>query len=414
MISVRNRLLPSSGNKWTWVLLMGLILDACSPRIKPSVKPTGKPVVINQPSAAKQPPKMPAAKVNTISVLLPFEADKAGGALATLSSSAILATDYYQGFKLALDSLTAKGYNYRLQVFDSKDDAAQNHSLALNPKIRTSDLIIGPVFPESIKSFTAALGSLTKPVVSPLSPASPFDYKSPDLVTVMPPLAYHAIYIAKFIAQRIKPLRVFILKSGYTEENKFILPFLHAVDSIGKKNIEVVQLTVVHGKLDALLPQLSTNTENVFVVPATDAAFLTVTLRALDKLGQTYPITLFGHPNWIKASYLQPELLQRLKTHVTTSNRIDYKSPLITGFIAAYKKVYHIEPGEYAMKGFDEGYYFGSVVATAGADAFKHLDQYRYSGLLNDFNFKKTEGSGWVNTHVRMLQYQNFDLKPVQ
>lgn len=413
MISVRNRLLPSSGNKWLWVLLMGLILDACSPRIKPSVKPTGKPVVINQPSAAKQPPKMPAPKVNTISVLLPFETDKTGNS-TTLSSSAALAVDYYLGFKLALDSLTAQGYNYRLQIFDSKDDAAQSHSMALNPKIRTSDLIVGPVFPESIKPFIATLGTLTKPVVSPLSPASPYDYKNPDLITAIPPLAYHAIYVAKFIAQRMKPVRIFLLKSGYTEDGKFIVPFLHAIDSIGKKSINVVQLTVIHGKLDALLPQLSANTENVFVVPATDAAFLTVTLRALDKLGQTYPVTLFGHPNWLKASYLRPELLQRLKTHITTSSHIDYKSPLVTDFIGAYRKAYHVEPGEYAMKGFDEAYYFGSLMATAGADAFKHLDRYFYNGLLNDFNFKKTEGSGWVNTHVRMLQYQNFDLKPVQ
>jgi hypothetical protein len=31
-----------------------------------------------------------------------------------------MAVEYYQGFKLALDSLTSQGANFKLQVYDSK------------------------------------------------------------------------------------------------------------------------------------------------------------------------------------------------------------------------------------------------------------------------------------------------------
>ncbi|MBW4890609.1 ABC transporter substrate-binding protein [Mucilaginibacter sp. HMF5004] len=416
MISALSHRLQSSGNKWYLSVLICVVIGACSPKITQTVKPLPKPVVETKPVKPVTPPVIAAPVVRNIALLLPFDLDKLDFSPSANSQNlnqAALAADYYQGFKLALDSLTAKGYNYKLQVFDSRGEASEGHSLALNPKVRSSDLIVGPVFPEILKSFTATMGAYPKPIVSPLSPASPADYKDPNLITAMPPLAYHAVYIAKYITERIRPVKVFVLKSGYSEENKFILPFTRSMDTLSKKGITVISIVVSRGNLDMLIPQLSRSSENVFIVPATDEPFLLVTLRSLEKLAQSYPVTLFGHPNWIKASFLQTELLQHLKTHITTSDRVDYKSAAITAFIRSYKKVYHIEPTEYAIKGFDEGYYFGNLIST-NPNAFKRLDQNNYTGLLNDFNFKKSEGNGWINTHVRMLQYQNFDLKPIQ
>ncbi len=151
----------------------------------------------------------------------------------------------------------------------------------------------------------------------------------------------------------------------------------------------------------------------MFVVFATDQAFLTVTLRALDKLTQTFPVTLFGHPNWAKASFLQISQLQRLKTHITSADKIDYMAVETTKFIKAYRKTFHLEPGEYAIKGFDEGYYLGTLLST-DAGAFKKLDRSGYEGLHNQFSFIKTANAGWVNTHVGIYQYQNFELKQVE
>jgi hypothetical protein len=162
-----------------------------------------------------------------------------------------------------------------------------------------------------------------------------------------------------------------------------------------------------------LLPQLSTSDENIFIIPATDAAFLTTTLNALQKIAQNYPVTVFGHPNWTKLDFLKPELLQSLKTHITTSDDLDRKSTVTVNFIKNYKRVYHTSPGEYAIKGFDAGYYFGNLL-NGDADAFNHLDKAGYTGLNNQYSFIKTANYGWVNTHVAILQYQNFALKKVE
>jgi hypothetical protein len=37
-----------------------------------------------------------------------------------------------------------------------------------------------------------------------------------------------------------------------------------------------------------------------------------------------------------------------------------------------------------------------------------------YTGLHNSFHLVNRPGLGWVNTHVDILKYENFDLKKVE
>jgi ABC-type branched-subunit amino acid transport system substrate-binding protein len=412
MISAQNRLPLLSGNKWLLFLWMALLAVSCSPKIKPAAPPV-KPQTETPPPKIEPPaPVKVIPKRSVISLILPFGLNFLNGSNYTSNSlmQANLAADYYQGFKLALDSLTAAGYNYKLQVFDSEGSEAQAHSLAYNPQIRASDLIVGPVFPDDMKAFISVLTSTRGPILSPLSPSSPLTFKNQNLITAIPPLEYHAHAAAKYLV-KVKPQKIFILKSGYSEENEYFIPFKKAIDSLSKRSIRVVQLTVTRGQLNSLLPQLSTKTPNIFVMASTNQAFLMVTLRSLDSLAKKYPVTLFGHPSWDKFNFLHADVLQRLKTHITSADKVDYKSPATISFLRNYRRDYHVEPTDFAIKGFDEGLYFGQLL---GAGGLKNLDQSDYTGLHNGFHFIKRPGLGWINTHINILQYTNFELKKIE
>ena len=301
MTLVRNRLLPLSGNRWLIGLVISLAIGACSPKTRPIAKPIIKPAESPAPPPAPKPVAPPAPKVSVISLILPFGLNHIGPGQSYSKISlkeARVAADYYRGFKLALDSLTFYGYNYKLQLFDSRDNGSQAHSLAYNPKVRASDLIVGPVFSEDIKAFTSVLTSARKPIVSPLSPESPTTFKNQNLVTVNPPLEYHAWVTAQYINDQEKPKKVFILSSGFSDDNKYIVPFKKALDSLSGKHIKIITITIVRGQLTPLLSQLVKDKQNIFVIPATDQAFLTVTLHSLDTLNTRYPVTVFGHPSW--------------------------------------------------------------------------------------------------------------------
>jgi len=417
MTSVPNHRPLLSGSKW--LFFAGIILlAACSPKVQPVSAPARTNQAAVKKEAEKASDKAPANRVSTISMLLPFTLDNLNSGAQYTSgtlSRANLSLDYYQGFKLALDSLTAQGYNYKLQIFDTKDAPATASNLALTPAIRTSDLVVGPVFPDDLQAFTNVLAGSGKmiPTVSPLSPAAPATVKDQFLVTVATPLEYHAWSAAQYINDHYKPKKVIILKSGFSEDNKYVTPFRKGIDSLSKHKTKIIAPTIVRGRLDELIPQLSTTEENIFVIPSTNQPFLIVTLHSLDSLAKKYPVTVFGHPSWTKFSYLKPDILQRLKTHITTSDRIDYKSPQVIAFMRSYRKTYRSEPTHYSLMGFDEGMYFGALLGENPED-LKKLDKKEFNGLLNKYRFVKRPGLGWINTHVNVLQYNNFELKKVE
>ena len=416
MISVRNHRPLSSGNKWLFVFI-ALIAGACSPKVRivpvaviPKVeKPVAKPEKVREKPAVKEVP------ASVISLILPLSLNQAAAGQRYTSANlkkANMSVEYYQGFKLALDSLANLGANYKVQVYDSKDDAAI-HGMISNPQIKNSDLIVGPVFPEDIRPFVAMFQYSRKPIVSPLSPASPALFNNQNLVTMTPPLEYHAKGAAAYIAAKLKPKKVFILTSGFSEEKLYILPFKRMIDSLGKHKIQVITTIVARGNLSSLTAKLSPVNENIFLIPSTRQGFLMVTLKSLDTLAETFPITVFGHPNWEKYTFLKAGLLQRLKTHITSADKVDYKSPEANIFIRLYRHAYHSDPTDFAIKGFDEGFYFGQLLARED-DSYRRPEQNDYTGIHNSFLFEKKPGQGWINTHVDILMYEDFELKQAE
>ncbi|HEY9196960.1 MAG TPA: hypothetical protein VIM77_11865 [Mucilaginibacter sp.] len=402
-----------SGNKWLPFFCIALLLAACSPKVRPvaPVKKTSE--TAEKPKVAEKPVKPADIRPLNITMILPMGLDhlRPGAKYSSAGlTKANMSVEYYQGFKLALDSLTATGANFKLRLYDSKDDNAQSHSLGLNPLIRSSDLIVGPVFPDGIKTFTEVLNNKS-PVLSPLSPASPATFKSDNLVTATPPLEYHGWGAAQYINSKFNPKKIFILRSGFSQEHDYVAGFKNATDSLSNKTTKIINVVVSRGKFTSLLPQLSKTGQNIFVVAATDQAFLTVTLKSLDTLNRHYPVVLFGHPSWEKFSFLKVDILQRLKTHITSGSQVDYKSVANIEFTRVYHRVYHVEPTDFAIKGFDEGLYFGRQLVENNMAA---LDKADFSGMHNSFHFIKKPGLGWVNMHVNILMYANFELKQVE
>ncbi len=353
------------------------------------------------------------SKTPVISLLLPFGLNhlKASSPYTSLSlREADISLGFYRGFKMALDSLTALGYSFKLQVFDTRGDKAQAHSLAYNQSVKASDLVVGPIYPVDVKAFSDAFTG-RGPVLSPLSPAPPTTIKNKQLITAETPLEYHAWGAANYIVNNLEPKQLFILRSGFSEENDYIFPFKKAIDSLSNKGIKVATITVVHGDLSSITPQLSSTDQNLFIIPAQNQHFLAVTLRALDTLSRTYPVTVFGHPNWVNAGFLSADMLQRLDTHVTSAEQVNYKNGNTIAFVKNYRRLYNMEPTTYAIKGFDEGMLFGQLLATGN---FSNLTSRDYPALHNDFLFQKKPGLGWINTHINIYKYSNFELKRVE
>ena len=411
MILVPNRLQLLSGNNSVLILCMLIFLSACSKKIT-----APKPVDIPSPSELeKQKEIVPLKTDHSIALLLPFDLNTINLKTATSKNieKASIAIDFYQGFKLALDSLTARRHNFNLSVFDTQNQETRVVNLALANSVRSKDLIVGPIYPDAIKTFGefADLGD-KKLQISPLAASIPTDFNNPSLVTVNNTIDQHARKIAEFISSNYQAelVNIVLINTQKSDDAKFSNHFKINLSNISGDKFQITERATVIALEKYLVPTknnlvIVTSSDRLFVMPTIDKLYNLVTK-------QKFKIEVFGHPNWLKANYLNQEKMQTLNSRISASFHVNYKSQAVKNFIARYRDEYGFEPSEYSFKGFDIGYYFGGLLEKYGSDYAKHLKDSAYRGLHTSFKFSKDPKTGYMNTELMMLRYRNFELQP--
>lgn len=414
MILVPNPLLRLSGSKIFLIFAAVLIFfSACSKKTIPVKKPEiiPVPVIVEEPKVDIAPVKEKLMD-HSIALLLPFHLNaidvKAGGKKEI--SQADMAIDFYQGFKLGLDSASRGGHNFQVHVFDTESGETRIVNLALSESIKKHDLIIGPVFPEAISTFSK-FNKTGKLQVSPLAATMPVEFANPDLVTINNTLDQHGLKIAEFINEHYKPesVHLVLINTQRTDDARFSNYLKKYLNELSDSKFNITERPNAIGIETYLHPSKN----NLLLITSSDRSFL---LSAIDKLyslkNQDYKIEVFGHPNWIKAKYLSVNKMQALNARISASYYVNYKAENVKNFIARYRDEYKLEPSEFSFKGFDIAYYFGLMMEQYGNDYMNHLGDKVYEGLHNNFRFLKNPEFGYINVELLLLRYQDFELEP--
>lgn len=410
MILVQNHQQQLSGNKFWYLIFICFCLAACSPKVKTSKAPAKEAGRKDTP-VVKPEKKMTEAN---ISLLIPFNLNAArirSGHKAELEKSA-MAIDFYQGFKMGVDSASAGGMNFRLQVLDTKDNDAQIIPMIRAGKLSGTNLIVGPVYPDGMKAITGYAIASHIPIVSPLAATHPDEFKNPNLISLVNNIDLHARKIGDYIVREADPAKVVVvLISTKKASDEMLAAPLRAYFQQGKAaKFTFKEYSSVFSMETDRIP----GKEYLVIVASPEKQFVVATLDKLVKMKNSgVEISLFGHPNWNKQDY-NTDKLQALHTRITSSYHVDYKNPGVISFVRHYRRLYSFEPGEYAFKGFDTGFYFGKLLAAHGNDYLKFLTEEEYKGLQNSFVFVKDPRLGYINTSLLLLEYKNYALTPVE
>jgi len=410
MILAQNHQQQLSGNKFWCIIFMSCFLLACSPKVTTHKTPK-KEEAAKEEAAVKTEKKFTEAN---IALLVPFNLNLASirsGSKAEMEKS-VMAIDFYQGFKMGIDSAAAAGLNFRLKVLDTRDNNDQILSLIKSGQLSGSDLIVGPVFPEGIKFITNYSVANSVPVVSPLAATHPDEFLNPNLISMVNNIDLHAEKIGNFITKEFDPAKtiVALISTRKSADETLAIP----VRSYFKKDKGAKFTFQEYSSVYALETARDPAKQYIVIMSSSDRQFVVATIDKLVKMKNSgMQIDLFGHPNWPKQNY-STEKLQLLHTRVTTSYWVDYKNPAVISFVRKYRNLNHFEPGEYAFKGFDAGFYFGKVMAEHGTNYLRYLPAEKYKGLQNSYLFKKDDQLGYINTSLFLLEYKNYALNPVE
>lgn len=400
-----------------------MFLAACSPKTLPEkrspVTPSPDRPVKDRPVANDRPEVAEKKEVKpemVISLVLPFDLTSVNYRTAGAKdlAKAEIAIDFYQGFKMALDSVANNSdTHFKLQVYDSKDDPSNIAILASKAGIKNSDLIVGPVFPNGINSFTTYSKSMKKLTVSPLAAADPETFNNPYLVSINNSLDQHVNKALSFIKSDLKPKKIVLIRSGQADEYKYAVPFKKNLDSLAK-GIAFTEIGIKSVGYENVYKSLSPVGLNVIVLPATDRNFLLSITKELNKLTSNFNIAVIGHPVWDKLQFLEGSVMEKLNAHITSSYKIEYKTSRTEHFIQNYRANFNLEPGEFAFKGFDTGYYFAQLMEKKGKEFESVVTKESFDGLHNSFSFIKDKRFGYYNNSLMILKYQDFQLVKVK
>ena len=388
-------------------LLLCSVLLACSPKV---IKVPVPPVKVIPEENNKNVVVKPVVKFTeaAIAVLIPFKLNELNLKTATKAQveRADMAIDFYQGIKMGIDSAASFGLNFKVNVYDTRDDNSQLLTLTKNEVLKNSNLIIGPVFPEGVKYLSNFAISNDLPLVSPLSASRPSEFNNPKLISIVNHIDQHGEKIAAYIGARYDI--VVLINPKKTEDEEFAAP-IKAFLKQNYPSLFVQEFTSAY----AFETRMIKGKKYAVVVCSSDMSFVATTIDKLSKISKLrvndYEFNLFGHPNWAKQNY-NTEQLQNLNTIISTSYLVNYKETSVINFVKKYRSKFNFEPSEYSFKGFDIGFYFGKLIAKHGANYLDFLTNDKYKGLHNSFNFLYHPLYGYYNKELMLLQYKNLTL----
>ncbi|MFK8269537.1 LysM peptidoglycan-binding domain-containing protein [Capnocytophaga stomatis] len=358
-----------------------------------------------------------AENVKEISFILPFrisdivgETDKMATLKGRLSDNRVtpIATDFYSGALIAIDSLQKKGYKFRVNVFDSEKTEKEIQRMASNENIQKSQVIIGPF---SARSFNAISASISNPNVAILAPLSNKNIElKPNVYQTLPTESVQQSKMIQFISQKYANANILILADA---NNTFVREKLEQ----SFPNAKVVTEITVNSVPNAL----DYSRENVAIVQSNEIGFVSNAVRVLhnvmqskkDNVSPKIILMTTDRGSVYDSSSLSNNQLSDLQFTFPTFNKYSDGND---SFSKRYLKTYGILPNKYAVRGFDIT--MDTILRLGVTGNFNDSNNQlgETSFLENKFAYLRNpyRGGGYENQGVYIVKYENMEIKEVK
>ncbi len=374
---------------------------------------------------------------------------------------------FYEGFLMAVDSLMAtEDLKLDLYVYDveqSMDEVAQALS---DPKLRSTDLIIGPFFNQGFEVVSRFAREHNIPIVNPLAQRSEIIEGFPNVIKVKPTPDSQYDQVARLISEQYPEAKVFIYRAqswtnqeqssmmrqaiekhlnpvvpianqrifelankrsrGYEDLNVMIPSIRVEGAELSTAQLEetlyeatifenpVTEFVYTNDSVREFSRHASAVRDNVIIAISDDNVFAMELVNKLNQVADTFSIKMVGLPNWKNFDNLFTESLLKLQMHHLVPGHIDYNTLQSEKFIYKYRMKYDTEPGTYAFEGFDIGWYFLQALLRYGDGMLDCLPHFYPQLSQTRFHFqRKDEASGLENGFWNIYRYQNHQLAPL-
>lgn len=329
--------------------------------------------------------------------------------------------DFYQGFKLAADSLAKLGMNLQLKIYDTVRDTNKVASILKNEDFSSVDLIVGPLYLDAFLLAADFAKANKINIVSPVKQSNKILLGNNFVSKVATSEPVRLKFMGQYMADSLKYDNLFMVYPDHVAERK-------RIDLIRKNFNQTVELS--RDSIRVSFPKeiiwdpanfyqvksrLMKDRRNTIVVPSDDQAFITQFLTMMSPLHEDYDIKILGLESWQLFDNLEVDYLQELNIHLVVSEYIDHSRMEVRQFEDKFKEAYELIPEKFAYLGYDVGMYYLSLMHEFGLNFELMFLGIQEKMLSRNFEFFKTGiESGYENHSVFLVRYQDYSLKQVQ
>ncbi len=356
----------------------------------------------------------------TVSVLFPFMVNSLDSSPEKKRNQIIL--DIYEGMKLAVDTLARLGVNISLRAYDTERNPEKIRKILETPELKSTDLIVGPIYPEENKVVQdfSLLNHIN--VFNPVSNNSDIISKNPYSFLFQPSFETLGKKSSDYLFRHARKKNCIVFYGTARRDSVLSANFIQKAKENGFNIVSVQPVTKEESA--RIVTMLATATEfdefkypsqfslkkdsigSIFVA-SDEALIYTKVVSSVETRGDS--ILVLGSENWIdQATY---EKYERLGVVLTSPNYANVTSRNYKVFFHRFIKIHGRVPSSFSKLGYEFMMFAGQQLKKNGVYFQDNLSkESRGPGVMFEgYNFQ----TGHDNQLVPFVKFKQGELKVV-
>jgi hypothetical protein len=317
--------------------------------------------------------------------------------------------NFYEGIKLAVDTLATMGYKTDIYIHDITSGSAKVEQLIQKDSLKHTDLIIGFVPSNNVAALAKYAQSKKVNFVSAFSPSDAGIKENPYFILMNPTLQNNCEAIVKSIVKKRSRESILVYKKTNSVNDS--AAYTYITDGKDIRNLTEIDCNKLPDSA-LLAGALDNNTINIVIVPVLDPAYAEKLVNQLHTYFPEYRFDIYGMPTWknLVSNKKMIEWGEHISINITQPYYFD---PTVSSGVAIankYKSVFGGKATELSYRGFELVYWMTDLLNKYGAifnektndDGMAIFTKYELKPRWdNDNNFYYIE-----NKHLYLYHYQ--------
>jgi hypothetical protein len=373
---------------------------------------------------ATVPPKVPAKTQRVdypqtrmksryrIDVLLPLYLDELVKNNKTtfrdrVPAKSLPAVSFYEGLKMAADTLDKKLYHVDVYVHDIGNPQTSVSSLLNHKALDSTDLLIGMVQSDDI---TPLGGFARKNNINFISVFSPSDgglRDNPYFTLLQPTLHTHCDRIRNEVQKKFPGQRVIIYRRNTVPVDETAFGF---VTGGREKDYHIISCNTLPER-KTLAQQFDSTETNIIIIPVLDINYAESLIRQLNDWFPGYSFEVFGMPSWKSMRSLKKtEAYPNVAVNFTAPYHFDPTTSLGQQLAERYSQLYGGTPDEWVFRGYETLHWYASLLRRSGTIFNARMTDNR-TALFTEYEIRPAlDQNGELlyneNRHLYIYRYQ--------